>query len=351
MSAPTWSATRLATFRRCVRLHHYRYVLGLGEPSTDTQEFGKVGHSVLETLLRAQMGDVIANAVVMQGIPMDLPDAYEAARLSALIDGYRLRWESTRWEVLGVEVPFEYELAGHIINGRMDGIVRDLADGRVYVLEHKFTSSDTSPGSAYWERLTLDAQVSIYCDAAAMLGYDCAGVIYDVIGKPALKPKLATPVEKRKMTAGKGCKACGGKAGVKGLGYGPVGGDCIACKGSGWSEAPRLYEGQRDTGEPVQEFRDRVIESIAANPDDYYRRAVIVRTEDELPKMRTDLLDTIKLARAAELFDVQPRNPDSCLRYGSRCFFWDACTGAASIDDSLRFPRRARVEQAAQTTP
>lgn len=365
MSAPTWSATRLKTWHRCTRLHHYRYNLDLGEPTADVAAFGKVGHEHLEGDLRIAMGEIATP-------PTMLPDHYEQARLYAVIDGYRERWTNSAWNVLGVEVPFQYELAGHIITGRMDGIVQDKSNGQVLVLEHKFTSSDASPGSAYWDRLALDLQIACYVDGASVLGYDVAGVIYDVIAKPAHKVKRATPVDQRKYTLptkGKGCKVCGGSAGGKkgviqgdGEYHGPPPEDyettagaetplfCEACQGSGWTSAPepaRLYKDQRETDETPDEFYNRIVTDIAERPSDFYARAVIVRTEDEIPKMRADILDTIKLARIAEMFDVHPRNSDACNRYGSRCWFWDACVGAADISDVIRFPRRTRDESPA----
>jgi hypothetical protein len=46
----------------------------------------------------------------------------------------------------------------------------------------------------------MDGQVSTYFDGAASLGLDVAGCIYDVIGKPGIRPLQATPVEARKYT-------------------------------------------------------------------------------------------------------------------------------------------------------
>lgn len=350
MTTPTWSATRLKAWHRCARLHHYRYGLGLGEPPTDVTAFGSVGHAHLEVDLVEAMGLNVGRA------PDPLPDAYEQARLDALLAGYRLRWESTPWNVLGVEVPFEFELGGHVITGRMDALVQDARDGSRLVVEHKFTASDASPGSVYWEKLTLDLQASIYFDAAGLvLGAPVDGVVYDVLAKPRHEPKRATLESERtytKPTQGKGCKACGGSHGGK-RGVEP-GTGCESCNGTGWHTAPkpsRLHAGQRATDETPDEFFARIAEDIAARPDDFYSRVKIVRTEDELPKMRADILDTIKLARVAEIFGVHPRNSSACHQFGSRCHFWDACSGAADIDDPIRFPRRAHVEPLAQITP
>ena len=132
---------------------------------------------------------------------------------------------------------------------------------------------------------------------------------------------------------------------------------CVACGGSGWREAPksepaRLYANQRDTDESVEAFEARIVAAIAEAPDSYYRRGVIVRLEHELPLMRADILDTIKLAKLATLLELHPRSPSACAKFGTLCAFFDACSGRVSIDDTARFPRaRPHAELAAPTTP
>lgn len=357
MTDSRWSANKVKAWHRCHRLFRNRYVLGLGEPSTPVQDFGNVGHAALQDRLTEYMGE--------NGQPWPrLSDPFEQARLDAVLTGYQARWNDDRevYSVLAVEQSFEYELAGHIIQGRMDGIVQRIEDGRVLVKEHKFTGSDVSGGSAYWEKLVLDTQVSIYTDAATALGYDVAGVIYDVIAKPRHEPKKATPEADRTYTKGKGCKVCGGKAaGVRGSGRritpkGPCTAataandlcagcpacECPACNGAGWEEPPRLHANQRAEDETPDEFHDRILADIAKRPDDFYTRQTVVRTSEELPRMRADLLDTIKLARAAEVFDVFPRNGDACHQYGTRCWFWDLCCATSTIDDPRWFKKGDR---------
>lgn len=348
-----WTSSRLAVVHRCLRLHHYRFGLGLGEPSNDTARFGTVGHAALEVGLLSY--DQHESWRLNAGLTAcnQLTDPYERARCRAVIAGYWARWGSEPWEVLAVEQEFRFLLGDVEIGGKIDALIRDTRTGEVFVLEHKFSALDTSPGSAYWERLTIDTQVSIYTDGAAMLGHgEIAGVIYDVIAKPQHEPALATPPDKRKLTRGKGCQLCGGKAGVAGDGKHRtnLGATCGACNGTGWriGEEPRLYAGQRDASESPEDFEVRILAAIAEKPDQFYRRGTVVRLADELPKMRADILDTIKLARVADLFDIHPRNTSACAKFGSLCAFFDACAGRADITDESRFPRgRAHPELAA----
>lgn len=346
-----WSASKLKAWHRCARRFKHEHVLGLATPASDIADFGTAFHRRAENRLLAAMD-------APRLPPVTLPDLYETARLDALWNGYEVRWgNDDQWRVLGAETHFEFELGGHVVSGYLDGLVQDTSDGKVYALEHKTTGSDTSGGATYWDRLALDTQVSVYIDAVTTLGLDCAGVIYDVVSRPRHERKLATPENDRTYTKGKGCKVCGGKAsGVRGSGRritptspGPHVHDadvlcsgcwCPACTGTGWEEAPRLHANQRDADETPDAFLARIVEDIAERPDDFYTRQIVVRTEAQKERGRQSILDTIKLARLSEVLDLFPMNDAACFAYNSKCPFFDACTGAADINDRNRFPLR-----------
>jgi hypothetical protein len=342
-----YTSSRLKVLRQCLRLHYYRYTLGITQPSSEQARFGTVGHKALEAWLLAwKAGDLDGRlSAAFAAIAASDLSPFDQARLGALITAYHLRWKDAHWEILAVEVEFRYELGGYLIGGKLDALIRDTTNGRVFVLEHKTTGMDASPGSVYWDRLSIDTQVSIYIDGAAMLGYEVDGCIYDVLQRPRHEQRLATPEPERKYTQGMGCKLCGGGKGKKGSGTVGESG-CNVCHGDGWRrdengqpESPRLYANQREADETLDAFSERVIEEIAAEPDAFLIRGEVVRLEDELPKMRQDLIDAIRLERAAALFDLHPRNPDACARYGSMCSMFEACASRADITDQQRFPR------------
>lgn len=360
MSLNLYTSSRLKTLRECLRKHLYRYVLKIRLPATDVMAFGTIGHSALEAWYRAwQAGDLdgrldAALAVVRTA---DI-SPFDRVKLSILVRAYDARWGSENWEILGVEVEFRYELGGYLIGGKIDALIRDLDDGRVFVVEHKTTGVDASLGSAYWEKLTIDTQISIYVDGATMLDHEIAGCIYDVIKRPDHEQLTATPEENRRYTLGKGCAKCGGSGGgkkgiVQGRGFYEVvfasevkQNPCDGCAGTGWKcddkgnpQAPRLHSVQRDTDETIEEFETRLIDAIAGNPDAFLMRGVVVRLDSEIPRMREDLIEQIKIERAADLLGAAPRNPEACARYGRLCEFFDACAGRESIDNQLRYPR------------
>lgn len=363
MTATLYTSSRLRVLRDCLRRHYYRYELGVQTPETEAMRFGTLVHAALEAYFLAWLrGDLDARmAEALARIDASPLADMDKVRARVLVAAYDARWGDEPWDILAVEAEFRYELGGYTIGGKLDGLIRDRRDGRIYVLEHKTTRQDATPGSPYWEKLAIDGQVSIYVDGAAMLGHEIAGCVYDVLKVPAHTPKLATPASERKYTQGRGCKRCGGsaKAGQieQGRGYYTVAFaeetkeiECDVCGGTGWTEAPHLYANQRAEDETLEDFTERVLAEIAERPDDFLIRSVVVRLDDELPRMRTDLVDTIRLERASELLfgDTPPRNPDACAKYGSLCPYFAACAGRASIDDPIQFPRGAAHPELAQ---
>lgn len=52
----TYSHTQLSMYRRCPRLYHDAYVLGLKQPTTPNMAFGTLVHTAIETFLNVQRG-------------------------------------------------------------------------------------------------------------------------------------------------------------------------------------------------------------------------------------------------------------------------------------------------------
>jgi len=341
--------------RSCLRQHHYRYNLGLQLDANDRMRFGTVGHKALEAWYRAWMDGYTTARLDAALDAITGLSHVDTIKLRVLATAYHHRWGAEDWEVLAVEVEFRFMLGDRLIGGKIDAIIRDRKDGRVWVIEHKTTGSDTSIGGVYWERLTLDSQVSIYIDGAAILGYQVSGCIYDVLKRPAHEVLQATPAESRKYTQGKGCKACGGSAGgkvgiLRGRGHAitqmPDGTqhcpNCHECGGTGWKEEPKLYANQRPEDETPGEFETRLIEAIAENPDSFLQRGTVVRLEHELPAMRQDVCDDIDRVETGLI----PRNPDACVRGGEMCGYWGLCNGTVSADTFTSGPAHPELDAA-----
>ena len=222
--------------------------------------------------------------------------------------------------------------------------------GATLVVEHKTTSLEIGPGSPYWRRLLLDSQVSNYLVGAESLGMRADGVLYDVVRKVQLRPQRATPPDERQYTQARSraCPMCKKKGSppaphdVELTEDGEDGAPCtriLRCEAGRLVTDPggRLYANQRAEDETPDEYRERVRAAIAEAPDAYYQRGTIVRLEREVADAARDMWELGRQIREAELAHRWPRNPDACDSYGSLCPYFDVCTGAARIDDVMRF--------------
>lgn len=298
--------SRLKDARACLRLHHFKYDLGYRPVvEADATRFGSLIHRGLEAWWRfgqldGRFGDNIAleSALVAARTPIDdvALDPFDLARAEELLRGYHARWRMD-YEVLDVEKRFQGELVNPstgatsrtwLLGGKIDAIARD-RQGRVLVVEHKTSSEDISPGSDYWIRLRMDAQVSIYHDGARVLGHDVEGCLYDVVKKPGIRPLKANT--------------------------------------------------RRDADETPAEFAERLRADIAAAPEKYFQRGEVVRLEEDLEEHRFDLWQLGQILREAEAAGRFPRNPDACKRYGRSCEYLPVCSRQASLDDPTLYRR------------
>lgn len=318
--------SRVKAARSCLRYHKLRFLDGVKPVKEDeARRFGTLVHIGLEAWWRARMAGADAPHIdyaleAMQAVT-PAPDPFELAKAEVLLIGYDGVYCSDLYEVLAVEVEFRGDLVNPqtgarskswVQGGKIDAVVRDLRDGRVLTVEHKTSSEDIRQGSEYWRRLRMDGQISTYFDGARMLGFDPAGCLYDVIGKPGLRPHKATPPEARKYT----------KATAK--------------------EPSRLYAGQREHDETVQEYRHRLSLAILADPTAYFQRGEVARLESELDEHRTDTWQFAQALRSMMTAGRAPRNPDACTKWNRTCEMFAICTGETSADDPLRY-RRAEI--------
>ncbi len=351
VSLPILTNSAEKTWRQCARLYRIQYV-DLIRPLIEAEAltFGTAMHKALEAWWTAAASgpngsepcepckgygkslDGIECAVcygcgfdartgwlraAMAALAAD-PDPYRRAVLEALMLGYHERWKAMRWvgapydgapiEVVAVE----QEFTGPLVNpdtgarsrtmqrgGKIDVLVRVAGD--VWVIEHKTTSEDFAPGSDYRRRLRLDTQVSGYHVGARLLGHhEVKGVLYDVIGKPSIRPKRATPPEQRKYTKG-----------------------------------GALYATQRATDESPDEFQARVLEWIAGGSA--YARFEVVRLRSEEEDAARDTWQRAEEIRDAARRGRYPRNPSSCGMYGRSCAYLPICEGTATAGDGTRY--------------
>lgn len=356
-----YTVSRANAFQTCKRLHYYKFEARRRSRNVaDALRFGHVYHRGLEQWLIAhQQGGTPMDCrkAMSFGVQTALDelddrselDPFSCARILELLAGYHARWidwlQTVR--VLAVEAEFCCELINpktgfasrtFALAGKLDAIIEH--EGKAWLMEHKTTGSDISPGADYWNRLRIDGQISTYYYGALSLGFDVAGCIYDVARKPRIRPLKATPVDDRRFTKGKGCKACGGSAGgrrgiERGTGKSPAGNeDCLECAGSGWVDEPRLHKGQRTDDETADAYQERVRDSIASDPEGTYHHGTVVRLPQELDEYAKDTWLTAKAIRESQNLNAWPRNPQACHSYNRFCEYWSVCTGCADIRDN-----------------
>lgn len=248
--------SELACFRRCMREHMYRYVERV-EPLVPAEALvrGKRSHTSL--------------ALWWQGDDM-ASDGPPAER--AMLFGYAARYERPHLRGVHVNVPFAVDLGSVTLVGELDAMGTS-ADVELVIVEHKTTSSNISPGGAYWREVTLTApQPSAYLRA-----FPKATVLWDALHKPQL----------RKLRQGK------------------------------------------PNEETDAEFESRILSDMAERPEHYFQRATIVRLEAEHEAFEEDVRATAALI--ADTTEA-PRNPGACWTFGRACDFFGVCWEGRSLD-------------------
>lgn len=281
MKLPLLTQSELRTYRRCAREHQIAYRQGLRPAGADAAPL-RFGSAVHEGLARWWQGQDIGECLdVLDGM-----EPYERAQAAAMLTGYAAYWQKPAGHVLAVEREFRCPLVnpatGHAsqtfqLGGKVDAVT--CLDGRVLLVEHKTSSEDITPGSPYWQRLRIDTQVPIYLQGVRSMGWEPAGCLYDVLGKPKLRPKK---------------------------------------------------------GESADAFYERLCDEIAGNPARYFQQLEIaVLARDEADAM-ADAWATARAIRESELANRWPRNSDACVRWSRPCSYFGLCTGQSSTDRFIK---------------
>lgn len=234
----------------------------------------------------------------LAAIPSDT-EPFARARLEAMLLGYHAMWENEDVEVLAVEHEFQFPLTrpdgtidpDWIVGGAIDLIAR--WNGRLFIVDHKTSSEDTSGGSAYRQRLVMNGQISHYMLAAESLGLEPYGAIFDVLHKPAQRP----------LKAGK----------------------------------------TRKQDETPADYRERCVEAILSDLPSYFDVVEVARLQADRETYLRDLYRVTTLIDTVRAYDLAPRSVDQCMSYGRECQFFGACAGVASLEDRTTYRRKPTI--------
>ena len=249
------SNSELSCFRRCPREWQHRFI--------DNRQ-SLVEGKALGT------GKRVHAALAGEGVELTTVER-------AMVRGHAARWRHAPLDILSHNVAWEATIGMVDMVGEFDGLTA------TQIVEHKTTSEDISPGSAYWRRVVnVDPQATTYLAAARALKLPQTSVLWNVIRKPLLRLKNA---------------------------------------------------------ETEAQFFARLLEDMASKPDWYFQRATIVRLEHEHDAFVHDV-ESWSLAMDSSSHTRAPRNPDACMKFGRECDFFGVCSGEISLSDDARFTAR-----------
>lgn len=214
-------------------------------------------------------------------------DDLTAHTIAALLKSYYYFWGDA--ELQGVQMRTEEKFKSPLkgakqftVEGKIDRLGTK-ADGRAVQVEYKTTSDSLAPDSGYWLRLRFNVQLLQYFLAARALGFDIQEVIYDVVRKPSIQPKMIDDLDEqgRKIVTDQTGKRIFNEKG-KNAGEPRQSAD----KERGWTVKSHL--------ETPEEFGIRLYQDAMARPDFYFARREIPILESDLEEFQVQRLVTAK---------------------------------------------------------
>jgi len=270
-------------------------------------------------------------AVALDTIDSLVPEMEWKTRAMArgLMRGYDARWSDQAERMIVCEEEFVvpiWNLANKGIKpsqsrtlkfaGKRDK--RVLRNSSRWILDHKTTSVDIQdPDATYWRQLAINAQASWYLLAGHYEDLGVEGIIWDVIRKPAIKPKKIAQTMQKSVVAGN--PYCGFDV----------------------SDNAQAYIVENGT-ENAELFELRVTRETINDPDRYYQRKPIMRLLHDMVDDCQELWQLAQDVLYSRRCNWQPCNSNACLTYGSPCQYLGICSGHDTID-SDNWRRREQV--------
>jgi hypothetical protein len=199
----TLTHSSISTFKTCNYKYWLRYELGINKAEESKPlRFGSAYHRGLELLSN---GHSFADACedIRDGYAsIECPDPFmrfdldvECEQVLRLLAGHQAVYHHDPIEPVETELAFEIQFSDFVLAGKIDRIIRRVVTGQLFIEEYKTTSDDLAPESDYWRKLTMNEQISRYTFAARKLGFNVAGVLFDVVRKPKIEPRKLSQAE------------------------------------------------------------------------------------------------------------------------------------------------------------
>ena len=297
----SYTQSSLAAARRCARLYGLRYWLKwslLGDGEREALAVGTCWHLAH----RVGAGDPYAL------IDAHAPSSLWAEKLRRIFAAHAWYWRSydagAKLVTTATEGSFKFEWEHREWEGQIDERLVT-PDGRTGIMERKTTSDSLSPESDYWKKLRMDVQCGLYGLAAGRPDF----ILYDVVRKPALEPKLIAQKDRARM--------------LRELEHGAHPGFATYFGEEFPSEVVLPALEQQRENEPL--YGARLTADIGDRPDHYFARREVSRTAADYEALQHDLLAQAKLIELQQHTNLWPRNPDACNQFGT-CEFFRLCS-------------------------
>lgn len=277
----------LSTFRTCQRKYEFKYVHRIVPKSKGgSLRFGSLVHDGLDAVRKGRDIEAWRDAALAGADESTVLDAFKAA---AMVTCYAEYWSQTTipdWvrvaSIRSSEQVFSFRPKGarYKMSGKVDGVVM-CADGVVCLLETKTTTDDISPGSDYWQRLSVDQQIDLYCHANGV-----NDILYDVVRTPLIRPKKIEKKEAGDTYFGQPLPAVAGEV------------------------------------ETPAQFAARLMATVREEPSSYFKRMRIRRPAEQIALTLEENKATAKTIRSTKLFT---RNSSACTQFMRTCEYIDIC--------------------------
>lgn len=271
----TWTFSRIKTRMQCPYMEHLRYELEMSPiQRKDALGIGEAVHKGIET-----RSVEVALSCFDEEFPQNQHAAddleVKKATVIAMLTGYFEQFPA--FEEHSPELEFSLPMISRtgrrsrsqIIAGKIDDIVR-MPDGD-WVIEYKTASR---LDGAYFDRLYVDDQITMYCYAAKRMGFNPVGVIYRVIRKPTIRQR---------------------------------------------------------NNESIPQYIDRLIQDYRSRPEYYFHERKLYRPQSVLKAFEADLYDKVRTFNRDKRNDLNYKNTSHCSNYGG-CPYLPLCCGFAGAE-------------------
>lgn len=284
------SGSSIQTFMDCPKRYEFRYVKLLDTIGySSALGLGTFLHAEIERWAGGRVDSV--EAELARFISSKNADSHPQIRLDRLtaeriFQMWQTHWDgehpysNSKYEWLEAEAEWGFDIpGGHRHVGKRDALVRERETGAIFLYELK-TAADRGR-ERYVHKLEIDRQVSSNLLALQKAGVEVAGALYDISWKPAIR---------------------------------------------------RLTGRKSKPDETAEEFADRMVEAIRAEPHEYFQRQIVYRSDRALLEHGKDLTGQFGLIEKCQR-DGYPRNTGACDNYGL-CPFFSACIeGRQELED------------------